>query len=184
MPLYAAVDIGSNTIRMDVAEVTVGEAPRFLSSHRNVARLGESVFLTGAVSPEAMDRACEILKHLSALRVPNMRAVATAAIREASNQREFAESASAALGLPVEIISGEEEGRLIQAGVRSRMPDLCDKPLIIDVGGGSTEIVFGDRMWSLPLGALRLQKLFLHHDPPAPEELTALFRFIADKAAP
>jgi len=184
MSRYAAVDIGSNTIRMDVAEVTPGRLPQLVSTDKNVARLGESVFRTGALSSDSMSVACGILKRLSGFRAPVSRAVGTAAVREASNREEFVERASAALGVPIEVISGEEEARLIQSGVRSHMRDLCEKPLIIDVGGGSAEIIFGPRVWSLPLGALRLQKLFLHHDPPLPDELTALFRFIAEKAAP
>lgn len=169
---------------MDVAEVTSGTRPRLISSDRSFAKIGESVFASGFIADEAINRACTILRRLSGTRTPRMRAVATAALRDAGNRAVLIERGSAALGHPIEIISGEEEGRLIEWGVRSHMPQLVEKPLIVDVGGGSAEIIFGSRMWSLPLGALRLQTMFLHHDPPAPEELRDLFRHIEATAAP
>ena len=116
MPRYAAIDIGSNSLRMEAAEILDG-LPRILASERQVTRLGASVFKTGKVSLESMDFVCGVLSQMATsykkLGVSQVRAVATAAIRDASNQQEFLARASAALGADVEIISGQEEARLI-----------------------------------------------------------------------
>jgi exopolyphosphatase/guanosine-5'-triphosphate,3'-diphosphate pyrophosphatase len=104
--------------------------------------------------------------------------VATAALRDARNCAQVVAQASAALGMQVEVISGDEEARLIRLGVRAGK-----RSLIIDIGGGSTEIVLGEQAWSLPLGAIRLQGRFLKADPPEPAELQALEAFIAEGVA-
>lgn len=178
--IYSAADIGSNSVRMDVVEAVPGLPLRLLATERDVARLGESVFRTGAVSQEALDLLCGILARMSArsleLGSTLRRAVATAALRDATNQQEFIVRASEAWGAPVEVISGEEEARLIHRGVRTRLPDAPENLLIIDVGGGSTEIICDGRAWSLPLGALRLHMLCL--------EDQALRQFIREQAAP
>src|SRR6185369_812435 len=120
MPRYAAIDIGSNSIRMLAAETAPGAPPRTLAADRQVTRLGESVFRTGALSEEAMTLACSVLSRMAGqykkLDVVGVRAVATSAIRDAHNQAQFLERASEALGSPVETISGREEARLIYLG--------------------------------------------------------------------
>src|ERR1019366_4574812 len=106
-----------------------------------VTRLGASVFRMGRVSIESMDLLSGILTNMSGvikrLDVQGVRAVATAAVRDAGNQQEFLARASAALGSDVEIISGQEEARLIHLGVKSRWPHPKERFLIIDIGGGS-----------------------------------------------
>src|SRR5262252_5232594 len=113
MPRFAAVDIGSNSIRMEAAETIPGSTARLLASDRQVTRLGASVFRTGKVSAEAIELVCKILTNMSQqyqkLNVSSVRAVATSAIRDAANQDEFVAKASSAIGTPVEIISGQEE---------------------------------------------------------------------------
>src|SRR5579872_5550967 len=113
MPRYAAIDIGSNSIRMEAAEVVSGEPPRVLASEREVTRLGESVFRTGALSEDAVRSTCAVLARMAALyrklEVVGVRAVATSAIRDTRNPHEFLERASDAAGTPIEIISGREE---------------------------------------------------------------------------
>jgi exopolyphosphatase/guanosine-5'-triphosphate,3'-diphosphate pyrophosphatase len=160
MPSVAAVDIGSNSVRLEVAETGQGT----VASDRQVVRLGESVFQTGHVTEEALDRLCSVLTRMRQIcrkkNVARIRAVATAALREAENQAEFVARASAALGAPVEIISGEEEARLIYLGVQVRWPNPPGRCLIVDVGGGSTELIVTENRsienaWSLPMGALR-----------------------------
>ena len=117
MPRYAAIDIGSNSIRMEAAEVVSGQPARVLASEREVTRLGESVFRTGAVSEDALRATCAVLARMAALYrkldVVGVRAVATSAIRDTRNPHEFLARASEAAGTPVEIISGREEARLI-----------------------------------------------------------------------
>ena len=189
MPRYAAVDIGSNSVRMMAAEVNSGET-RILTEERQVTRLGESVFQSGQISEEALDFLCSTLTRMAAaynrLEIVGVRAVATSAVRDASNQREFLQRASDALGTNVEIISGSEEARLIHLGVEARWPRPKERTLIIDVGGGSAELIISQNgqlidAVSKPLGALRLTEVFLKTDPPREEELHRMDRYIAEK---
>ena len=119
MPRYAAIDIGSNSVRMMAAEVGQGST-RILAQERQVTRLGESVFRSGRISGEALDFLSAQLARMyaaySVLDVRGVRAVATSAVRDASNQEEFLQRTSAALKTNVEVISGPEEARLIQIG--------------------------------------------------------------------
>ena len=193
MPRYAAIDIGSNSIRMEAAEVIPGTGTSVLASDREVTRLGESVFRTGTLSEEAMRATCAVLARMSALYrkldVSGVRAVATSAVRDTRNQREFLARASEAAGTPVEIISGREEARLIHLGVESVWPQPAKRVLTIDIGGGSAEIIAAENghlveSYSKPLGALRLREAFLTDDPPQPRQLHQLNSYIKAKIEP
>ncbi|MGQ9918263.1 MAG: Ppx/GppA phosphatase family protein [Bryobacteraceae bacterium] len=190
MPRYAAIDIGSNSVRMMAADV--GRNGRFevLAEDRQVTRLGESVFRTGAIDETAARSVLAVLERMkqaySRLGVLAVRAVATAAVRDASNGDEFLTRASQVLGETVERISGLEEARLIHLGVETRWPHPRKRVLILDIGGGSAEVIDAENgrlqaALSRPLGAVRLQEAFLHHDPPLEEELTQMQEFIAEK---
>ena len=190
MPRYAAIDIGSNSLRLEAAEVTPGAPIKILASDRQVTRLGESVFRTGRVSMDAMALVCRVLAGMAQqyrkLEVIGVRAVATSAIRDAGNQSEFLARASEAIAAPVEIISGQEESRLIHLGVQSRWPHPQQDVLIIDVGGGSAEIILSEsgrlqEAVSKPLGAVRLTEVFLKSDPPAAVELHRMSEYIEEK---
>jgi exopolyphosphatase/guanosine-5'-triphosphate,3'-diphosphate pyrophosphatase len=196
MPRYAAIDIGSNSVRMMAAEVEAngpaGQPPRVLVEDRQVTRLGASVFQGGSISKEALDFLCATLERQVALFRPldvlALRAVATAAVRDASNREEFLERTARVIGQPVEIISGQEEARLIHLGVESRWPHPKDRIMIADIGGGSAEIIEAEdgvqvAAFSRPLGAVRLQAVFLKHDPPDRTELRRLDEFVAEKLA-
>lgn len=193
MPRYAAVDIGSNSVRMLTADAVPGLPPEILAADREVTRLGSAVFAGGRLSEDAIAAVCNVLRRFaetySKLNAVAVRAVATSAVRDASNQQEFLDRAAEALGSPVEIISGQEEARLIFLGVQSRWQDLQDRVLIMDLGGGSAEFisVAGNEMKdgiSRPLGAVRLTELFLRRDPPAEIELHRMNKFIEDKFEP
>jgi exopolyphosphatase/guanosine-5'-triphosphate,3'-diphosphate pyrophosphatase len=193
MARYAAIDIGSNSVRMLAAEASPGMAPKRLEEGREVTRLGTSVFAGGRISDQAILDVCAVLRRMAAayskLDVAAVRAVATSAVRDASNQDQFLERASEALGSPVEVISGQEEARLIFLGVQSRWDDLPERTLIMDVGGGSAEFITaaGGEMKdgiSRPLGAVRLTEVFLKHDPPTTVELNRMEQFIDDKFEP
>src|SRR5271157_3328959 len=193
MPRYAAIDIGSNSVRMEAAEIVPGELPRVLASDREVTRLGESVFRHGSVSEEAMHSTCAVLARMAALYrrldVVGVRAVATSAIRDTRNKREFLQRASEAAGAHVEVISGREEARLIHLGVQGCWPQTGKRVLIVDIGGGSAEIVAAEdgrlkEAFSRPLGAVRLSEIFLKSDPPAPRELRQMHEYIREKLAP
>ncbi len=192
MPRYSAIDIGSNSVRMMAAEVSA-DGTRILAQDRQVTRLGESVFRSGAVSPEALDFLCSTLQRMAGiyqkLDVIATRAVATSAVRDTGNQQEFIQRVSAAAGTPVEVISGQEEARLIHLGVEARWPRPKERTLIIDVGGGSAELIVSHNgllidAASRPLGAVRLKHLFLDSDPPTPADLLRLDQHIEEKLAP
>lgn len=192
MPRYAAIDIGSNSVRMMAADVERSGRFQVLAEDRQVTRLGESVFLAGAIAPAAIDLLCSVLQRMVAayrpLGVLAVRAVATAAVRDASNSAEFLQRVSQVVGQPVELISGQEEARLIHLGVETRWPHPQERILIIDIGGGSAEIIEADNgilkvAFSRPLGAVRLHSTFLRNDPPSPADLRRLQDFIDEKLA-
>ena len=193
MSNYGAVDIGSNSVRMQAAEMMTGEPPRILAEGRQVTRLGTSVFLNGAISAEAMQETCAVLARfaetMNKAQVIGVRAVATSAVRDAGNQQEFLARSREALGVPVEVISGQEEARLIHLGVQARWPHPRETILIVDIGGGSAELIQGHAgelaaAYSKPLGAVRLTELFLQNDPPTPLQLRRLDEYIQEKLAP
>jgi exopolyphosphatase/guanosine-5'-triphosphate,3'-diphosphate pyrophosphatase len=190
MPRYAAVDIGSNSVRLLVADVDAGGRLTTLVEDRQVTRLGASVFRTGLVSREATESVCSVLARMAetwrAQSPLAVRIVATAALRDARNRHEFLDSATQATGTPIEIISGQEEARLIHLGVETRWPHPRERILIVDIGGGSAEIIEADQgfmkqAFSRPLGAVRLQTVFLNSDPPRAEDLERLREFIDEK---
>jgi exopolyphosphatase/guanosine-5'-triphosphate,3'-diphosphate pyrophosphatase len=192
MPRYAAIDIGSNSVRMMAAEVSHGET-RILAQDRQVTRLGESVFRSGVISKDALDFLITNLARMagaySRLDIVGVRAVATSAVRDASNQQEFLKRTSEAIGTNVEIISGPEEARLIHLGVESRWPRPKERTLIVDVGGGSAELIISHNgqlidTVSKPLGAVRLTEMFLKSDPPQPDELHRMMQYIDEKLSP
>lgn len=190
MPRYAAIDIGSNSVRMQVAEIGPAQPLSVLAADREVTRLGSSVFRDGRISEQAMDTVTAVLARFAAAWQPfdvaGVRAVATSAVRDASNQHEFIDRASEAARAPVEIISGTEEARLIQLGVHARWPQPGKRLLTVDVGGGSAEIIHSidghmvDGV-SRPLGAVRLTEVFLKDDPPTDGQLRNLHRFVEEK---
>ena len=185
MPTFAAVDIGSNSCRLKIATV---EAHRLRTLHedREVNRLGESVFQTGDLSPEAMERTIRALRRFhKAVQlhvVDKVRVVATSAMRDARNAAAFTEWVKSATGWDVEVISGLEEGRLIHLGVVANEPGARGRCMLIDLGGGSCEVTTSEggrvqAMVSMPLGAVRLQQ-FLQTDPPTRDELARLRQYV------
>lgn len=186
MPTFAAIDIGSNSCRLAIATV---EQHRIKVFHqdREVVRLGDSVFETGEISPDAMANTIRALKRfqksVQAQVVDHVRVVATSAMRDARNAAAFVAWVKSATGWNVEVISGLEEGRLIHLGVVAGEAGARGKCVMIDLGGGSCEITLSDggriqQMVSLPLGSVRLQQEFLHSDPPTEDELRQLHLYI------
>lgn len=190
MPRYAAVDVGSNSVRMIAVEVGPSGETQVLAEDRQVTRLGASVFKHGQVAPEAIQFVCENLKRMAqtfeTLDLTAVRAVGTSALRDATNREEFLQQASESLGAPIEIISGQEEARLIYLGVQARWPQNDKRALIVDVGGGSTEVILNDHgalsvAFSKPLGAVRLTEVFLKDDPPTDLQLRQMQEYIDEK---
>src|SRR5579863_6472220 len=187
MPTFAAVDIGSNSVRLKIARLIRGHL-REVHEDREVTRLGEGVFRSGFLTPESMAETVKVLRrfHRATQQIvtDNVRVVATSALRDARNSQAFLEWVRSATGWRVEIISGVEEARLIHLGLISG-PRVDRQPtLMIDLGGGSCELTvtqgghIRDAV-SLPLGAVRLTDEFLTHDPSRKGELKRLRGLIA-----
>src|SRR5690242_12087586 len=187
MPVFAAVDIGSNSVRLKIARLR-GHKLHSIQEDREVTRLGEGVFRSNFLSPESMAETVKVLRrfHRTAQRLgtDSVRVVATSALRDARNSQAFLEWVRSATGWQVDIISGLEEGRLIHLGLVSNLRLSDSNVLMIDLGGGSCELTVSRRghireTVSLPLGAVRLTNEFLSHDPPRKSELQSLRAFVA-----
>ena len=174
---YAVFDLGSNSIKFVVAETRAGRV-RILHEQSVATRLAEHLIDTCELRPDAiartLDALCELRARASELGVEHFRAVATSAVRDSRNRREFLKAARAVLGFPVRLLSGTDEAQTIFAGVTAD-PHWRGKDLfVLDIGGGSVEWVQGhhgkmEKRISLPLGAVRLRERFLHEYPVAPD---------------
>lgn len=187
MNILAAIDVGTNTIRMLVAEAGRGRL-RPVLRRRRITGLGKNLRSTGEVGEQEFRVSVETLrefrKEMDALGVTRYRACGTAGLREASNRNAFLE-ASAGAGVDVEIISAEEEARSTWEGVAGRLRD-GGGTLIMDIGGGSTEFITGPRTRdsvSLPIGVVVLLGSFRMSGPPLPAERRNLQLFLADRIA-
>jgi exopolyphosphatase/guanosine-5'-triphosphate,3'-diphosphate pyrophosphatase len=191
MATFAAVDIGANSVRLKIARLRNNKLLQ-LADDREVVRLGESVFRTGLLDPQAMAQTVKVLQrfHRAAQRhgADHVRVVATSSLRDARNASAFIEWVESATGWRVEVISGLEEGRLIHFGVMANTHIHADRVLLMDLGGGSCEITVSVNrqirdIVSVPLGAVRLTREFLQHDPPKKKELEQLRAFIAEEVS-
>ncbi len=183
---YAAVDCGTNSIRLLVADVDAG---RLVEHDRRLelVRLGQGVDATRRFHPDALartfaacDRFAEVIERFGCDRV---RFVATSAARDVSNRDEFFAGVQQRLGVAPEVIPGEEEARLSFAGALSGVADVTDPVLVIDIGGGSTELVVGSggevrSAVSLDMGSVRLRERFLRDDPPTGAQIEDARRFV------
>jgi exopolyphosphatase/guanosine-5'-triphosphate,3'-diphosphate pyrophosphatase len=179
MPTFAAVDIGSNSVRLKIAEAN-RDRLKTVFEDREVTRLGAGVFANGSLEPQAMAFTIQVLQRflraIQSYAADRVRVVATSALRDAKNSRAFVDWVRTSTGWRVEIISGLEEGRLIHLGIVSNARIGNARALLMDLGGGSCELTLSDHghiaeMVSLPIGAVRLTQTFLHSDPPRKREL-------------
>ena len=188
----ACIDIGSNTIRLLVADRTGAELAEVMQL-RAFTRLGRGLDATGRIAAEKLAAAAdEVSLQTRAARetgAESIRVVATAAVRRAANGAELCAAVEAACGMPVEVITGEEEARLAFVGATRGL--VAEGPVgVVDVGGGSTELVVGTLaggvQWceSLPLGSGDLSEEHMRSDPPRPEEIAALRAHVAAAFAP
>ncbi len=176
MSKLAVIDIGTNSIHMVLAEILPDASFKILDRFKDITRIGNGVFATRRLSDEAMARAMGVLKTLVTLArnkgFERIVAVATSAVREAKNGGDFVAMILEHTGLRVRVISGIEEARLIFLGVKNSIA-LPDGPtLVVDIGGGSTELIMGNRDRliqgkSLKLGAIRLAEQYLPQAPPS-----------------
>lgn len=153
----AAVDLGSNSFRLQIARV-VGDQIYPLDSLREPVRLAAGLNADKRLDQDSQERALNCLKRfgerLRGLPPHAVRAVGTNALRVAKNASQFLQQAQAALGFPIEVVAGREEARLIYLGVAHELPASEDKRLVIDIGGGSTEFIIGRRLKPLKLESL------------------------------
>lgn len=188
--LAASIDIGSNTIRLLIGNVE-DNSIEHVCSERKITRLAEGIDQTGRLRERNMQASLAVLKEFSSIivryGVTYLKAVATSALREASNSDAFIKNVFAETCIPVEVISGEREAELILQGILASVPDSSlftrHSLLIVDIGGGSTEwIFFRDKkpvgMGSIPVGVIKLCRSFITTDPISDDDIKTLDRAI------
>ena len=180
--LVAAIDLGTNAFRLLIADVAANGRVRHRLVQRAIPRLGEGVGRTGRLNPDAVERALESLREFRSVvhryEVEAVVAAATSAVREAENAADFLGRVKDEIGFDVEVISGEEEARRTWLGVQAGFSDRRQRTteaFVLDIGGGSTEIIRirdgeFDRAISLDLGVVKLSERCLRHDPPLDAE--------------
>lgn len=183
----AAVDIGTNSFHLIVVEVDRRNGKfKILTREKEIVRLGSGSTDMKYLSESAMNRGVETLRRFKviadAARAP-VRAIATSAVREALNRDGFLRRVKSATGINIEIASGSEESRLIYLGVLQALPVFNSKILLVDIGGGSTEFLVGQRREifyenSLKLGAIRLTQRFFTSDKLTPKSVKECRKFI------
>ncbi|HEU5450245.1 MAG TPA: Ppx/GppA phosphatase family protein [Acidimicrobiia bacterium] len=181
MSRLAAVDMGTNSTRLLVADSDGGNPTGALSTierHMHITRLGQGVDASRRLHPDAIERTLAVLRKyrdiMDSTGVEGIRASATSAARDAANREELLIPAAEILGTTVQLLSGEEEGRLTFLGATTGL-DAPAPHLVVDIGGGSTEFTVGtgtpEGTLSVDVGCVRLTEAWLLSDPPAPEEL-------------
>jgi len=171
----AAIDCGTNSVRLLVTD----GAQQFDRTMR-ITRLGQGVDATGRLDPAAIDRTLDVLRDyreiIDRFGATRIRMAATSAARDAANRDEFFAAVRDVLGVEPELLSGIEEGQLSFRGATADLDRLRGPFLVCDIGGGSTEFVWGtddaEHVVSIDVGCVRMTEAWLHHDPPTAEELS------------
>ena len=188
--LYAAIDVGSNTTRVLVAEPTDGQL-RKVMEQRAYTRIGKASQHNGAVDAEKIAEVAEAVatqvRLAEELGAEGIRTVATAAIREATNREAIVAEITRVAGVPVDVLSEHEEGRLAFIGATKTLGHPVEGEVaVVDVGGGSSEVVVGSvseglgSVQSFKIGSGSLADDFLSNDPPSPAELRAVREYIGE----
>jgi len=193
--ILAGIDIGTNTLRLLVAE-TGPDSFHEIYADRKITRLGQDLDRRGMLTREAEDRSLKALadftEKIRRHAALHTAVIGTSALRNASNAAPFIEEVKIKTGLVIRVITGEEEARLTLAGVVHALKGfgelrrtVLESALVIDIGGGSTEIIVTHpaekpTMASLPLGAVYLTERYLKNDPPTPAEMELLRRAVKD----
>ena len=184
MTPVAALDCGTNSTRL----LIVDDEGRPLARKMQITRLGQGVDATGVLRDDAVERTLSVLREYRAamdeLGARTGRLAATSAARDAANGPAFLAAASSVTGIAAELLSGEEEGRLSFGGATSDLDGPLDATVVVDIGGGSTELVIADgaeiAAHSMQLGCVRVTERALQSDPPRPAELDAAAVMIGD----
>jgi len=173
----AAIDCGTNSIKL-----LIGDLPEISVRESRMVRLGQGVDATGSLADEALARTFAAVDEYAALiaahGVDRVRFCATSATRDARNAEAFTAGVRDRLGVVPEVLSGDEEAALVFAGATRELRDQLELPvLVVDIGGGSTELVLGaeqpEAAMSMDIGAVRLHERHLHDDPPTPDQVAA-----------
>lgn len=185
----AAIDCGTNSTRL-----LITDGHETIDRRMRITRLGQDVAASGRLAPEAIERTLEVLReYRSAMddhAVSRVRMTATSAARDASNRDEFFDPAQQIVGIRPELLTGLEEGRVSFSGATSNIdPATMSGPvLVVDIGGGSTELVVGtvgdtepSGVYSMDAGCVRITEGFLAHDPPRAEELADALADVRDR---
>lgn len=189
----AAIDVGSNSIHMIVAQADADGGVTTLWRLKEPVGLGRISFPSRRLTRDAMDRAINTLRRFTQAaqqrQCEKIVAIATSAIREAENGGDFIERARQELRLFIRVVSAREEARLIYLGIRHASPLRSEPHLMIDIGGGSVEFIVGDEkraalLESRKLGAARMTARFVKSDPVTPDELAALRRHYRRELSP
>ncbi len=188
--LLAGIDIGTNTLRLLIVRFSPDGRYHKIESSRKITRLGEDISWTGQLKPEPIERTIRVLEGFSRVcrnhPLDGIYAVATSAVREASNGAEFIRMVKTRTGFEVDIISGDEEARLTLLGVSSGL-DIGDKEIfLMDIGGGSTEFISASCgkihfKVSTDIGVVRFTERYIHSDPPETGELELLESAIEER---
>lgn len=173
----AAIDCGTNSIK-----ILIGAYPEILVRESRMVRLGQGVDTRGVLAEEALDRTFAAIDEYAALiaqyAVTRVRFCATSATRDARNADVFADGVRARLGVVPEVLSGDEEAALVFEGAVGHLErEVAGPVLVVDIGGGSTELVLGrerpDVAVSMDIGSVRLHERHLHDDPPTADQVAA-----------
>ena len=189
--LFASLDIGSNTVRLLLAERDPDRGFRPLRIERKITRLGGGFSLSGHLHPDSERRTLEAIREFAALLqkegASRVFAVATGVLREARNGKDFLARIQAETGISPRLLTGEEEGRLMLGGVLWGVKGGIPVHMVVDIGGWSTEVLWVEdekirKTVSAPLGAVSLCENFLKSDPPPLAEINSLAQFLREAA--
>jgi exopolyphosphatase/pppGpp-phosphohydrolase len=189
----AAIDVGSNTIHLTVARPTAdGSDLEYVADELELVRLGADVSRIGAIGPERMDRAIEVVRHQVEVArrcgAERVLGIATEGVRAASNGARFLDWVRVETGVTLDLITGDQEAALTYWGASSGLEDGHQRRAVLDLGGGSLELVVGEGsavLWraSLPLGSGAMHDRFAPSDPPRADELTRVRVVVAEALA-
>ena len=190
MAVYAVIDVGTNTLRLLVAEAVTPDDFTILHEEQEITRLGEGLLPTRLLQDEPQRRSLSTLRRFAEaarrFKAEQVAAVATSAVRDAENRGELVAEIARETGLTIRVIDGREEARLTLLGVRHGLHLGSHRVLVMDVGGGSTEFVLAkgeeiEAIVSTGLGVVKLAEQHLVCDPPTPGELQALEEVVAGR---
>jgi exopolyphosphatase/guanosine-5'-triphosphate,3'-diphosphate pyrophosphatase len=190
MAVYAAIDVGTNTLRLLIAEAVSPDDFTILHEEQEITRLGEGLLPMRLLQDEPRRRSLAALRRFAEaarrFKAEQVAAVATSAVREAENREELVTEIARETGLTIRVIDGREEACLTLLGVRHGLQLGSHRVLVMDVGGGSTEFVLAkgediEAIVSTGLGVVKLTEQHLVSDPPTPGELQALEEVVAER---